>query len=114
MASTGIPGLVTPYSTSEFQAMVEQVREHHWATAGQMHEIAAELRHELRKHLRDNGNRAEALMVARAVTRPLIVATRFDYDVARLTLRSYNIYLDRVVNRGKAPRAHGRAFNPDK
>lgn len=113
--STGIPGLITPYSTSEFRDFVEKVRQHHWATAGQMREIAGELRYELIKHLRDQADvgRANARIIARRVTRPLIVASRLDYDVARNALRSYNVYLDLVVDRGK-PRTHGRGFDPNK
>lgn len=113
--STGIPGLITPYSTSEFREMVEKVREHHWGTAGQMREIVGELRHELIQHLRNQTDvgRANARIIARRVTRPLVVASRLDLDVAQHALRSYNVYLDLVVNRGKPSRTHGRRFDPN-
>lgn len=108
----GIDGLECPYSTDEFRAFVEKVRSHHWATAGQMREIATELRRELRLHLSDQGRgRADARLIAVRVTRPLIVASRLDYDVAKSALDSFNKYQHLVL--GKQPAtARGRRFTP--
>lgn len=112
----GMPGLVTPYSTSEFRDLVEKVRAHHWDTASDMHEVAAELRYELRQHMRNEGvGRADALIVARAVTRPLLRSVSLEHAIAQNWRHAYAVYVDRVVNHGKATRpARGRAFDPKK
>lgn len=109
----GIDGLVTPYNTSEFHAMVETVRGHHHAEYDQMLTIAAELRRMLGKV---SGAPAlvgvDSKIAARRVTRHLARAAGMNLRVAQATIRSYQMYTELFT--GRATTGHQKTFDPNK
>jgi hypothetical protein len=110
--ANGIQGLVTPYSTSEFQAMVEAVRAHHNAAHDQYSTVAAELRLGLHKVQGARGLfGVDVRIAARRVTKPLVRCAGLETEVAKSLIRSLELYNELFLN--KSP-AHSRGFDINK
>lgn len=112
MAATG-PTLVTPYTTSEFQAMIEAARAHHHSMYDQYHVIAVELRRGLGKVEGAKGLFGiDVKIAARRVTRHLAHAASLELETAKAVLRSYHVYQELYLNRPQNPPAS--SFQIDK
>lgn len=109
----GIPGLVTPYSTSEFHAMVEAARAHHWAVQDQLTIVAAELYRGLTTNMQ--GRRGlvgvDVRMAARQVTRHLSKAANYEVAAAQAIVFSYNKFTQLFLGK---PVGQQRGFDLDK
>lgn len=111
-APKAIPGLITPYSTSEFQAMVESVRRHHNGGYDQYCAVAAELRSGLKKvHGAPGLFGLDVALAARRVTKHLAVAAACELEAAKAVVRSYQMYQQLFLGRGKPG---GRTFDASK
>lgn len=109
-ASKGITGLVTPYTTSEFHAIVELIRLHHHAEHDQLVVIAAELRRMLGKVSGATlAFGVDSKIAARRVTRHLSHAAGLNLAVAKAAIRSYDVYTELFTGKRAGPR--GKAFN---
>lgn len=108
----GIDGLVTPYNTSEFAAMVEACRSHHYATLDQYVTVATELRRMLARVPGDRAMDLDSRVAARRVARQLSRAGNYEQYAARATIRSYHLYQQLFTAKGSASR--GRGFDVDK
>lgn len=101
----GIEGLITPYSTSEFHAMVEQVRAHHNAAHDQYSTVAVELRRGLGKAQGVPGLFGmDVKIAARRVTRHLAHAAGLEMATAKALIRSYEMYNELFLGRSAAKR----------
>jgi hypothetical protein len=109
----GLPALITPYSTSEFHAMIEAARAHHWGNADRLQTMAAELYRALVDHFgagRMMG--ADVKIAARRVTRHLAKAANYNVSTAQAIAFSYHQYTHLFLN--SRPNAPRRGFDPDK
>src|SRR5688572_12037675 len=107
--SKGIEGLITPYSTSEFHAMVEAARAHHNAAHDQYSTVAADLRKGLSKAQGVRGLMGlDVRIAARRVTRHLVHCAGLEQATARALVRSYEMYNELFL--GKAS-ARNRGFD---
>lgn len=110
-ASKGIPGLVTPYTTSEFSAMVEEARAHHYAVSDQYGIVASELRRQLGKVKGAQIMNLDSKVAARRVSRQLIRAANYEAYAARATIRSFQLYQQLFLGKGSSARARGFDIN---
>lgn len=109
----GIPALVTPYNTSEFHAMVEAVRAHHWASHDQYVVVASELYRSLAKAQGTRGLLGmDVRIAARRVTRHLAHAAGYEIAAAKAAVRSYTLFTELFLNKSSA--APQRGFDLDK
>lgn len=107
----GIPGLLTPYSTSEFQAMVEAARTHHNYVHDQYVSVAAELRSGLKKATGSPGLLGlDVAIAARRVTRHLAKAGAIELEAARAAVRSYEMFTELFIG-GPGRRQQGFDVN---
>lgn len=112
MTTKGLPALVTPYSTSEFHALVEAARAHHWAMQDQLLTIAAELHRALSRMQGGRGLAGlDVKIAARRVTRHLAKAGALNVGVAQEIAFSYNQFTRLFLNKTSTP---SRTFDLDK
>lgn len=104
----GIPALVTPYNTSEFHAMVEGVRAHHWASHDQYVVVASELYRSLAKAQGTRGLLGmDVRLAARRVTRHLAHAAGYEIAAAKAAVRSYTLFTELFLNKSSAAPQRG-------
>lgn len=108
-----IDALVTPYTTSEFHAMVEAARALHHGLHDRFVVMAAELTVGLSKVEGRRGMMGlDSKVAAQRVTRHLKHAAGYDLQAARAVVRSYQMFNELFL--GKAPAARGQSFDLDK
>ncbi|WP_213455294.1 hypothetical protein [Rhizomonospora bruguierae] len=112
MSGQGITGLVTPYNTSEFAAMVEAARSHHYAVMDQYVTIAADLRRLLARIPGDRLGNVDSKMAARRVARQISRAGTYEAYAARAGIRAFHLYQQLFTNKGQQARA--KTFDPNK
>lgn len=107
------PQLITPYTTTEFAAMVEQARAHHHSMYDQYHIIAVELRRGLGKVQGARGLLGlDVKIAARRVTRHLAHAASLELETAKAVLRSFHVYQEHFL--GKPGNPPASTFQIDK
>lgn len=111
--SKGLPELITPYSTTEFHAMVEAARAHHHAMHDQLVIMSAELYRGLSKVQGARGLfGVDVKIAARRVSKHLAHAAGMEMATAKAIVRSYTQYTELFLNKSNA--APATAFNLDK
>lgn len=110
----GHKALITPYNTSEFQEMIDEIRSHHNRMNDQARAVAADLRKLLPKAKGGalSPIRADLHLHAVRVTRQLAHAAALNTAAARTYTMAYTIYVNSFTNAGTG--AHGRGFDVDK
>lgn len=112
-ATSGIDGLVTPYTTSEFHAITELIRKHHHAVHDQKVVVAAELRRMLGKVQGATlAFGVDSKIAARRVTRHIAHSGALDLAAAKATVRAFDLYVELFTGRRAGP--HGKTFNVNK
>ncbi len=96
--SKGHSALVTPYTTSEFQAMVEAARAHHFAMHDQLVVVSSELYRGLCKAQGVRGLMGlDVRIAARKVTRNVTHAAGLNVEAAKAMVRAYTQFTQLFV-----------------
>jgi hypothetical protein len=109
----GLDFLVTPYSTTEFQAMAEAARQHHHAAYDQYHVMAVELRRGLSRVQGAKGLLGiDVRIAARRVSRHITHAASLQLESGRAVIRSFHVYQEHFL--GKPGNPPASTFQIDK
>lgn len=110
-------GLIIPKNSTEFHALVQQMRSHHSALHGGTADVAAFLKSNLPAEIERRGGATRGLlgldarMMARRVVKPLHEAAKLDEEIAKLWVVSWIRFQENVLN-VKTNRGSG-GFNAD-